>query len=299
MLELRLIASQASVAWLSDALMELDALAVSVLDADANTDAERALFGEPDMPVAEEAWQSSLLQALFVDREHLDHALQVLQLQPEWGQTRQAGVHTVADEDWVRLTQLQFQPIEITPNFWIVPSWHDVPSQASTVIRLDPGLAFGTGSHPTTRMCLGWMAEHPERVKGTAVMDYGCGSGVLAIGAALLGAAEVHGVDIDAAALQASLNNAQANGVTISVRDAAAPGPVDERFDVVLANILAMPLRVLAPALCKLLKPGAHLVLAGILERQGAELQAAYAPWLSLEVTREMDGWILMTGRRS
>jgi ribosomal protein L11 methyltransferase len=190
----------------------------------------------------------------------------------------------------VRLTQSQFAPVEITPEFWIVPTWHEPPAKARQVIRLDPGLAFGTGTHPTTRMCLRWIAAHPPL--GRRVLDYGCGSGILAIGAALFGAAQVDAVDIDPAAVRATLDNAQLNGVRLN---AGLPDHVNGHYQVVLANILATPLKLLAPLLCSLVAPGGFLVLAGILERQAEELTAAYAPHGRLEVGDCAEGWVLMT----
>ena len=174
----------------------------------------------------------------------------------------------VQEQDWVRLTQSQFAPVPITPHFWIVPTWHEVPAQAHTVIRLDPGLAFGTGTHPTTRMCLRWTAGHAP--VGPRVLDYGCGSGILAIGAALHGARAVDAVDIDPAAVESTLANAQANGVTVR---AGLPELAQGEYPLVLANILATPLKLLAPLLSGHVRAGGHLVLAGILERQAEELQ--------------------------
>jgi ribosomal protein L11 methyltransferase len=208
-------------------------------------------------------------------------------------------LQAVQDQDWVRLTQSQFAPVEITPSFWIVPSWHEPPAGAAQVIRLDPGLAFGTGTHPTTRMCLRWIArQHAASAAAswTRVLDYGCGSGILAIGAALHGARQVDAVDIDPAAVSSTLANAQANGVELH---AGLPDACSGRYPLVLANILATPLRLLAPLLCGHLEAGGHLVLAGILERQAEELQTAYAPWLALEVADLEDGWILMSGKRA
>jgi ribosomal protein L11 methyltransferase len=198
----------------------------------------------------------------------------------------------VPEQDWVRLTQSQFEPVEITPSFWIVPSWHEPPAQAEQVIRLDPGLAFGTGTHPTTRMCLRWIAKHAPQ--GQRVLDYGCGSGILAIGAAKFGAASVDAVDIDPAAVQSTEANAQANHVQLH---AGLPDQSSGKYDTVLANILATPLKVLAPLLCGHVAPGGALVLAGILARQADELKQAYAPYAGLEVSDEEDGWILMTAR--
>ena len=202
----------------------------------------------------------------------------------------------VEDQDWVRLTQSQFEPVEIGTGFWIVPSWHEAPPTARRVIRLDPGLAFGTGTHPTTRMCLRWIARQADTdAAGWArVLDYGCGSGILAIGAALHGARGIDAVDIDPAAVESTRANALANGVELH---AGLPDAAHGRYPLVLANILATPLKLLAPLLCSHLEPSGQLVLAGILERQADELAAAYAPYLELRVSDSDDGWILMTGR--
>ena len=290
MFELRLLCPEDRVEPVSDALDVLDALSISVEDADAQTDAEQALFGEPGMPPPKEGWQRSRVLALFATEAAAQEASALLQAQDFFGGCQLLGIAPVADQDWVRLTQSQFAPVEITPEFWIVPSWHQPPAQARQVIRLDPGLAFGTGTHPTTRMCLRWIAQHPPQ--GRRVLDYGCGSGILAIGAALFGAASIDAVDIDPAAVQATLANAQANGVQI---DAGLPAQAKGTYQLVLANILATPLRLLAPLLCSLVAPGGALVLAGILERQADELREAYAPHGRLEVADSEDGWILMT----
>lgn len=293
MFELRLLCGEGQVEAVSDALEALDALSVSVEDADAQTEAEQALFGEPGLPPPREGWQRSRVLALFSQRGAAEEAARLLQAQDFFATGQVLGIEEVPEQDWVRLTQSQFAPVEITPAFWIVPSWHEPPAQARRVIRLDPGLAFGTGTHPTTRMCLRWIAR--QSLQGRRVLDYGCGSGILAIGAALHGAREVDAVDIDPAAVQATLDNAAANGVELR---AGLPEAAHGQYEVVLANILATPLKVLAPLLCGHVAPGGHLVLAGILERQSAELAEAYAPWLRLEVTDAEDGWILMTAQR-
>ncbi len=282
----------------SDALIDgLDALSVSVADADAGTAAEQALFGEPGMAVPTEGWQRSEVTALFATEAQATEAATLLLAQDWAGAATVLALREVADQDWVRLTQAQFAPVEITPTFWIVPSWHQAPAAASTVIRLDPGLAFGTGTHPTTRMCLRWTAQQAAVLAPGwhRVLDYGCGSGILAIGAALHGARGIDAVDIDSAAVQATQANAQANGVRLQ---AGLPDAAQGAYPLVLANILATPLKLLAPLLAGHLAPGGHLVLAGILHRQADELTAAYAPWLDLAVTDSDDGWILMTGQR-
>ncbi len=289
MFELRLMCPEDRVEALSDALDALDALSVSVEDADAQTDAEQALFGEPGMPAPKEGWQRSRVIALFDKEDVAREAAALLQAQDFFGTCQVLGINAVPDQDWVRLTQSQFAPVEITPEFWIVPTWHEPPQQAQQVIRLDPGLAFGTGTHPTTRMCLRWIASHP--VPGR-VLDYGCGSGILAIGAAKYGAQDVLAVDIDEAAVQSTELNAEANRVTLV---AGMPDKAAGVFGLVLANILATPLKVLAPLLCAHVQPGGQLVLAGILERQADELKATYAPYCALVVSDTEDGWILMT----
>ena len=208
------------------------------------------------------------------------------------------GVQPLPDQDWVRLTQAQFAPVAITPDFWIVPSWHEAPAQARQLIRLDPGLAFGTGTHPTTRMCLRWLAQSPD-VAGARVLDYGCGSGILAIGAAKYGAAQVDAVDIDPAAVATARDNAANNATSLCSGLPDMVEPAQARYGIVLANILASPLKVLAPLLYAHLAPGGYLVLAGILERQTQELQEAYAPDIELSVADVQDGWVLLTGRRT
>lgn len=292
MFELSVMCPEDRVEWLSEALDVLDALSVSVEDADAQTDAEQALFGEPGMPAPKGGWRRSRITALFADAALAKDASEVLVAQPLFEGCQILGTTPVQDQDWVRLTQSQFAPVEITPEFWIVPTWHEPPSQARRVIRLDPGLAFGTGTHPTTRMCLRWIATHPVAKR---VLDYGCGSGILAIGAAKYGAADVVAVDIDPAAVQSTELNASANGVVLQ---AGLPDRAHGVYDLVLANILASPLKVLAPLLCSHVAPGGNLVLAGILERQAQELQAAYAPYCQLVVADREDGWILMTASR-
>ncbi|HEY9108463.1 MAG TPA: 50S ribosomal protein L11 methyltransferase [Roseateles sp.] len=321
MFELALVCREADVEIVSDALMEIDALAVSVEDADADTDAEHALFGEPGMPAPAAGWERSAVKALFPSEPEATEAVTLILAQDWAADVHVQAIQAVPEQDWVRLTQSQFAPVEITPEFWIVPSWHEAPPQAQRVMRLDPGLAFGTGTHPTTRMCLRWIATHAEAAKGRSrgasppsgggsshgdgpggsdvswprVLDYGCGSGILAIGAALHGAHDIDAVDIDPAAVTSSRDNAMANGVTLNP---GLPELARGEYPLVIANILAIPLKLLAPLLSAHVAPGGDLILAGILSRQADELKAAYAPWLALEVSDEEDGWILMTARR-
>jgi ribosomal protein L11 methyltransferase len=292
--ELVLLAPEAAVELVGDALVALDALSVSVEDADAMTPAESALFGEPGMPPPREGWNRSRVVALFPTEAAARETASLLALQDFFEGCSVLGVQAVPEQDWVRLTQSQFDPVEITPRFWIVPTWHEPPAAAEQVIRLDPGLAFGTGTHPTTRMCLRWTAQHG--CGGQRVLDYGCGSGILAIGAAKFGAREIVAVDIDPAAVESTRLNAAANHVSLT---AGLPDQASGSFDLVLANILATPLKVLAPLLCAHVRSGGQLVLAGILARQADELREAYAPWIALDVSDEAEGWILMTATKA
>ena len=293
MFELNLLCPEDRVELVSEALEALDALSVSVEDADAETEHEQALFGEPGMPPPKEGWQRSQVVALFAKEEEARQAALLLTAQDFFEACEVISLGAVPDQDWVRLTQSQFAPVEITPEFWIVPTWHEPPAQARKISRLDPGLAFGTGTHPTTRMCLRWIATHG--LKGQRVLDYGCGSGILAIGAAQFGAKQIDAVDIDEAAVTSTELNAQANEVSLN---AGLPELAQGAYQTVLANILATPLKVLAPLLCGHVQAGGHLVLAGILERQEEELIQAYAPHIKLSVADREDGWILMTAQR-
>lgn len=294
LMELALICPQDRVEVVSDALMELDALSVTVEDADAETEDEQALFGEPGMPPPRAGWQRSILKALYPDQPSATEAATVLLAQDFATDLHVQGLVTVDEQDWVRITQAQFKPVPITESFWIVPSWHEAPAQAKIIMRLDPGLAFGTGTHPTTRMCLRWVAQHGR--EDGRVLDYGCGSGILAIAAGLMGAKTIDAVDIDPAAVQSTQQNAQANGIEMR---AGLPDLAHGQYQLVLANILATPLKLLAPLLCGHLADGARLLLAGLLERQAEEIAAVYAPWIELQVSDREDGWVLMSGRKA
>jgi ribosomal protein L11 methyltransferase len=285
-----LLCAQDQVETVSEALLALDALSVSVEDADAHTEQEQALFGEPGMPAPAQGWLHSQVVALFADQALAEQAADILKVQDFFGKASVERIVEVPNQDWVRLTQSQFEPVEITPELWVVPSWHAVPAQASKVIRLDPGLAFGTGTHPTTRMCLRWIAHHV--MPQSRVLDYGCGSGILAIGAAMCGASSVDAVDIDTDAVTAAQANAIANHVIVNT---GLPDIAQGLYGLVVANILAAPLKVLAPLLCGHMKEGGHLILAGILSRQVEEIQLAYAPYIQLQVADTLDGWVLMT----
>ncbi|HUH40104.1 MAG TPA: 50S ribosomal protein L11 methyltransferase [Castellaniella sp.] len=290
-------------AW-SDALLEAGALAVSVEDADGDTQHEQALFGEPGSEPTVQAWHRNRLVALLPDGQ--DPAQWVALLETSNGADAPAldwSVRAVPDQDWVRLTQSQFGPIIVGEAIWIVPSWHrdddGLPagdaSDRIVRIELDPGLAFGTGSHPTTHLCLEWLSEHIQG--GETVLDYGCGSGILAIAASKLGAAHVVAVDIDEQAVLATRQNAEANQVHVH---ASLPDGLPEgRSQIVVANILSNPLKVLAPMLAGRVAAGGHLVLSGVLERQAIDVAQTYAPWLALEVWQAREGWVCLAGRRA
>jgi len=298
MFELVLLAGEPAVEALTDALVDtLQALSASVEDADAASAHEAALFGEPGLPAPRSAWRHSRVVALFADQAAAEAAAAVMLARFGGQGVSIDALREVADQDWVRLTQSQFEPVAITEQFWIVPSWHAVPPTATRTIRLDPGLAFGTGTHPTTRMCLRWIARHADALAASwhRTLDYGCGSGVLAIAAALHGARGIDAVDIDEAAIEAARANAGANGVDLRC---GPPELAHGAYDLVLANILATPLKLLAPLLTARVAPGGRLVLAGILDRQADELAAAYAPGLALGVADREDGWILMAAQR-
>lgn len=283
---------------LSDALMEAGALSVSVEDADLGTDAEQPLFGEPGMVIEQAAWERSRVVAL-ID-EDADHAALVaeaartgnLEVVPPY------QLRSVAEQDWVRLTQSQFEPIHIGKNIWVVPSWHDAPDPGALILELDPGLAFGTGSHPTTRLCMEWLES--KVAPGQSVLDYGCGSGILALIAKKVGAGAVIGVDIDPQALQSAEFNSERNHCEIAYLlpdDFALAYPAGTRFDIVVANILSGPLTLMAPMLASRVAPGGRLVLSGILAAQAETVIAAYAPYIALEIADQLDGWVALSGK--
>ncbi len=284
---------------LSDALMDAGALSVSVEDADEGTEAEQPLFGEPGMEPEQAAWERSRVVALAeVDADHealvgvAAHACEL-----DIG-TLQYTTRTVAEQDWVRLTQSQFDPIHIGKNIWVVPSWHAAPDPHALVLELDPGLAFGTGSHPTTRLCMEWLEAHPPQQ--LSVLDYGCGSGILAMVAKKLGAAHVIGVDIDPQAIESARYNSERNHCNIDydLPETFAAATNAATFDVVVANILSSPLKLMAPMLSNRVTPGGSLILSGVLARQADEVAAAYAPYLDLTVWAERDGWVALSGQR-
>lgn len=199
----------------------------------------------------------------------------------------------IADADWVRETQAQFAPTEIGARLWIGPTWHRAPEDR-VVVQLDPGLAFGTGTHPTTRLVLSFLERHIRG--GERVLDYGCGSGILAIAAAKLGAASVDAVDVDPQAVETAAANAQANRVAL--RAALPAALAATTYDIVVSNILAQPLVTLAPLLAARTAPGGRIALSGILESQAAELMAAYEAFFDMQVSAAEDAWALLEGLR-
>ncbi|MBP5997777.1 MAG: 50S ribosomal protein L11 methyltransferase [Azonexus sp.] len=274
-----------------DVLLEAGALSASIEDADAGTAEEKPQFGEPGS-VNSPGWVHSRVVALF--EPDADVAALLAQASAAIGLTGVPAwtVEAVAEQNWVQLTQSQFDPIRVSERLWIVPSWHESPDPAAVNLILDPGMAFGTGSHPTTRLCLEWLERHVAA--GASLLDYGCGSGILAIAAARLGAGRVAGVDIDPQAVEAARANAERNGVTALFADSTQP--VAGEYDLVVANILSNPLRVLAPAICAHVRSGGRLALSGILREQADEIIAIYAQWLPMQVADVREDWVCLAG---
>ncbi len=276
-----------------DALLEAGALSASIEDADAGTPDEQPQFGEPGS-VTTPGWNHSKVVVLLEPDADvaavLGEAAQAIGL----AEIPTFSIEPVAEQNWVQLTQSQFDPIRVSERLWIVPSWHESPDPAAINLILDPGMAFGTGSHPTTRLCLEWLERNVA--DGCTVLDYGCGSGILAIAAARLGAGHVAGVDIDPQAVEAAKANAERNGVTALFADSAAP--VAGEYDVVVANILSNPLRVLAPAICAHVRSGGRLALSGILREQIDEIVAIYAQWIPLQVADVREDWVCLSGTK-
>lgn len=291
-LQLRCDTDAASAEALTDALMEAGALSAGIEDADAGTPEETPQFGEPGMDIAA-AWDHSRIAALF--EADADAGAVLAACCAGLGlPTPPFTLETVEEQNWVQLTQSQFDPIRVSDKLWIVPSWHETPAPDAINLILDPGMAFGTGSHPTTRLCLEWLERYVTA--DCSLLDYGCGSGILAIAAARLGANPVTGVDIDPQAVDAAKANAERNGVSAHFADSREP--IDGQFDILIANILANPLKALAPALAAHVRPGGWLALSGILAEQEEELMAIYSPWFAMAVADRREGWVCLEGRR-
>lgn len=276
---------------LCDALLEAGALSACIEDADAGTPDEQPQFGEPGS-VNSPGWMRSKILALFEPDADVANMLSVAANQVGLSEVPSFSIEEIEEQNWVQLTQSQFDPIRVSERLWIVPSWHEIPDPDAINLILDPGMAFGTGSHPTTRLCLEWL----ERTVSAqcSVLDYGCGSGILAIAAARLGAGQVAGVDIDPQAVEAAYANAERNGVSALFADSTLP--VAGEYDLVVANILSNPLRVLAPAICAHVRSGGQLALSGILREQADEIIGIYATWLPLSVADTREDWVCLSG---
>jgi ribosomal protein L11 methyltransferase len=285
--------AEESVETLSDALIDAGAIAVDVQDAAAGTDEERPIFAEPgEAPAA--GWKLNRVGALFEAHADLYAAVPAALEASGLAPATAFRIERVEDADWVRLTQSQFHPMQITQRLWVVPSWHEPPDPLAVNIALDPGVAFGTGAHPTTRLCLRWLAE--TVTSQADVLDYGCGSGILAIAAMKLGAASACGVDIDPQAVAAAQHNARQNGVEVSL--VTAEQDVDGPAQIVVANILANPLTVLAPLLARLTRKGGRIALSGILIEQADAVLEAYAADFDMTRAATDEGWVLLAGVR-
>jgi ribosomal protein L11 methyltransferase len=279
---------------LSDALLERGALSVDLLDADADTPDEQAIFGEPgELPPG--MWQHNRISALFDSNQDVTAILRDATASIGLKNLPEHRIETLADNDWVRLTQSQFEPIPISLRLWIVPTWHTPVDPNAINIVLDPGLAFGTGSHPTTRLCLRWLDNNLK--KGESILDYGCGSGILAIAALKLGAAHAVGIDVDSQAIQASRENASANQVE-NARFYLPDNAPQSSYDLVVANILTNPLHVLAPLLAQATRQGGRIVLSGILEEQAQDVMKTYRQWFDLDTPLFEEGWSCLSGRK-
>ena len=276
-----------------DALIEAGALSASIEDADAGTPDEKPQFGEPGS-INSPGWTHSRVLALFEPDAAVESMMAVAAAAAGLSETPVFSIEDIAEQNWVQLTQSQFDPIRVSERLWIVPSWHESPDPAAINLILDPGMAFGTGSHPTTRLCLEWLER--TVIADCSILDYGCGSGILAIAAARLGAGRVAGVDIDPQAVEAAYANAERNGVTALFADSALP--VAGEYDIVVANILSNPLRVLAPAICAHVRSGGQLALSGILREQAEEIIGIYAAWMPLSVADIREDWVCLSGTK-
>jgi len=284
---------------LSDALLEQGALSIEIHDAAAGTAEEQPIYGEPGEPV-DQLWQKTVISALFEQDADVAAIIRVAAKMAGLPEMPGYRVETVEEQDWVRLTQSQFDPIQISQRLWIVPTWHQPPDTSAINLILDPGMAFGTGSHPTTKLCLAWLGKHLQ--PGETLLDYGCGSGILSIAALKLGASRVTGIDIDPQAIKASQANAVLNACdseqcffSTDIKSDKSVNSFDQA-DIVVANILSNPLIMLAPILANATRQGGQVVLSGILQEQIWEVTAIYQQWFDMKKTGEQEGWVLLTG---
>ena len=284
---------------ISDALIELGALSSSIEDSYLNSENEEALFGEPNIP-SNTIWQHNTIESLFDDSISIDTVIDELKTMTGLSDIDYT-LESVEEQNWVTLTQSQFEPISILNKLWIVPSWHTTPNPSAINIILDPGLAFGTGSHPTTHLCLEWLIK--EVNINDRVLDYGCGSGILSIAAKKCGAKEVVGVDIDPQAILATEQNAALNGVAenlyVGLPDEFNLELADQKADVFVANILAGPLMMLAPEFATLVKSEGEFALAGVIEEQVSDVSSVYSEFFDiLEVEKRDENWCRISGKR-
>ena len=269
-----------------DALLEAGALSVTLSDG-----ADQPLFEPP--PGTTPLWKSTRVVGLFEADGDMEMVRAIVtNALPE----APMKVEALEDRDWTRAWMDNFKPMRFGERLWVVPGGFEPEDVDAVNMHLDPGLAFGTGTHPTTALCLEWLDGHAP--KGVRVIDYGCGSGILAVAALLLGATEAVGVDNDPQALTASKDNAEKNGVADRLAVLAPEAPMPEAAEVVVANILAGPLVELAPRIASLVKPGGSLVLSGILERQAKEVAAAYGPWFEMAAPVSREEWVRLEGKR-
>lgn len=273
----------------SDLFTELGALAITESDAGGEEIIEPA-------PTDEIGWQHTRLTALFAGETNLEAVLLMLS---QYYPLLKPAIRYVQEQNWVTAWQKDFKPTCFGERLWICPSWLPCPHPEATNVMLDPGIAFGTGTHPTTALCLQWLDAQVDNQ--STLVDYGCGSGILAIAAVKLGAKQAVGVDYDPQAIDSTRANAQKNQLSVEQLPCYLPEdcPKNLNADIVIANIVANPLIQLAPTLCKLLKAGGQLVLSGILESQTETVITAYAPWIELKLMGIQEEWVLLSGAKN
>lgn len=262
------------------------------------------LIDTNDVPVFEPIrgttplWQHTTVQGLFESNVDIDELVRAVNqvIKSESLDVGPIKTEIVEDKDWEREWMDNFQPIQCGDRLWIVPSWLKPPQPDAVNLKLDPGLAFGTGTHPTTFLCLQWLNDHIQ--SGEKVLDYGCGSGILGLAALLLGAEHMDGIDIDPQALTATDNNALTNSIeTAHYRVTTEPTDLKSQYDIVVANILAGPLCDMAEQICSYLAPGGELALSGILQHQSQDVISNYRQFINFDPITEKDGWVRLSGR--